>query len=111
LNISPIYPAIFQHITSTHLHSTHQNLLVIMATDEPLVTHIYTADPSAHVFNGKVYVYPSHDVKTDIEDNDNGDQYAMTDYHVLSMPSIGGPVTDHGVALSAEQIPWVSKQL
>jgi len=82
-----------------------------MATDQPLVTHIFTADPSAHVFNGKLYVYPSHDVKTDIEDNDNGDQYAMTDYHVLSLPSIGGPVTDHGVALSAEQIPWVSKQL
>ena len=81
-----------------------------MATDQPLVTHIFTADPSAHVFNGKLYVYPSHDVKTDIQDNDNGDQYAMTDYHVLSMPSIGGPVTDHGVALSAEQVPWVSKQ-
>ncbi len=28
---------------------------------EPLVTHIYTADPSAHVFNGKIYIYPSHD--------------------------------------------------
>lgn len=27
---------------------------------EPLVTHIYTADPSAHVFEGKIYVYPSH---------------------------------------------------
>ena len=21
-------------------------------------THIYTADPSAHVFNGKIYIYP-----------------------------------------------------
>ena len=82
-----------------------------MATDEPLITHIFTADPSAHVFNGKLYVYPSHDVKTDIQDNDNGDQYAMTDYRVLSMPSIGGPVTDHGVALSVEQVPWASKQL
>jgi hypothetical protein len=27
---------------------------------DPLVTHIYTADPSAHVFEGKIYVYPSH---------------------------------------------------
>lgn len=80
-------------------------------SDQPLVTHIYTADPSAHVFNGKIYVYPSHDVKTDIQDNDNGDQYAMTDYHVLSLPEIGGPVTDHGVVLSLPQIPWVSKQL
>src|SRR5271169_1560525 len=78
---------------------------------EPLVTHIYTADPSAHVFNGKIYVYPSHDVKTDIQDNDNGDQYAMVDYHVLSLPEIGGPVTDHGVVLSLPQIPWASKQL
>jgi hypothetical protein len=25
-----------------------------------LVSHIYTADPSAHVFEGKIYVYPSH---------------------------------------------------
>ena len=37
---------------------------------EPLVTHIYTADPSAHVFNGKIYVYPSHDLEHDGEDND-----------------------------------------
>jgi hypothetical protein len=80
-------------------------------SDQPLVTHIYTADPSAHVFNGKIYVYPSHDVQTDIQDNDNGDQYAMTDYHVLSLPEIRGPVTDHGTVLSLPQIPWASKQL
>ena len=24
--------------------------------NKPLVKHIYTADPSAHVFNGKIYV-------------------------------------------------------
>jgi beta-xylosidase len=78
---------------------------------KPLVTHIFTADPSAHVFNGKLYVYPSHDVSTDIKDNDNGDQYAMNDYHVLSMDEVGGPVTDHGVALALEDIPWAGKQL
>ena len=77
---------------------------------QPLVTHIFTADPSAHVFNDKLYIYPSHDVQTDIEDNDNGDQYAMNDYHVLSMESVGGPVTDHGVVLKQEDVPWVSKQ-
>jgi len=75
------------------------------------VTHIFTADPSAHVFNGKLYIYPSHDRETPIEDNDNGDQYDMVDYHVLSLPSIPGPVTDHGIALSMETIPWVAKQL
>lgn len=35
----------------------------------------------------------------------------MTDYHVLSMAEVGGPVTDHGVALSAADVPWVSKQV
>ncbi|KAF3909935.1 Beta-xylosidase [Dactylellina cionopaga] len=78
---------------------------------KPLVTHIYTADPSAHVFNDRVYIYPSHDRETDIQDNDNGDQYDMVDYHVFSMDKIGSEVIDHGVVLAQEDIPWVSKQL
>ncbi len=32
------------------------------AISKPLVSHIYTADPSAHVFKGKIYIYPSHDI-------------------------------------------------
>lgn len=78
---------------------------------KPLITHLYTADPSAHVFNNRLYVYPSHDRETDIAFNHNGDQYDMADYHVFSMDSIDGPVTDHGVVLSAQDVPWVSKQL
>ncbi|CAI6086753.1 unnamed protein product [Clonostachys chloroleuca] len=80
----------------------------------PLITSTFTADPSAHVFNGRVYIYPSHDRDTGTENNDNGDQYDMADYHVFSLPSLHpspGPVTDHGVVLRAEDIPWVSKQL
>lgn len=91
----------------------------------PLITHLYTADPSAHVFNGKIYIYPSHDRETDIKFNDNGDQYDMNDYHVFSLdslvdpvtssaskPGAGGPkVTDHGVVLRTEDVPWASKQL
>ena len=80
-------------------------------TVAPLITHLYTADPSAHVFEGRLYLYPSHDRETDIPANDNGDQYDMTDYHVFSMDAIGGKVTDHGIALALEQIPWASKQL
>ena len=79
--------------------------------DKPLVTHIYTADPSAHVFGDKIYVYPSHDRETDIKFNDNGDQYDMVDYHVISLDKIDQrPATDHGIALTASDIPWVSKQ-
>jgi len=60
------------------------------AISKPLVSHLYFADPSAHFFNGKIYVYPSHDVECGIDFNDNGDHFAMHDYHVLSMKEIGG---------------------
>jgi hypothetical protein len=78
---------------------------------QPLVTDIYTADPSAHVFNGRIYVYPSHDIEAGIPQNDNGDHFDMRDYHILSMDSVGGKVTDHGVALSVKDIPWAGRQL
>ena len=80
---------------------------------KPLITHVYTADPSAHVFDGRVYIYPSHDRETDIKFNDNGDQYDMADYHVFSTDSLDppGPVTDHGVVLKLEDIPWVREPM
>ncbi|HPG06463.1 MAG TPA: glycoside hydrolase family 43 protein [Saprospiraceae bacterium] len=77
----------------------------------PLVTDIYTADPSAHVFENKLYIYPSHDWEAGIPENDLGDHFGMVDYHVLSMDQIGGPVTDHGVALDIKNIPWAGRQL
>ncbi|KAI3399519.1 hypothetical protein diail_6541 [Diaporthe ilicicola] len=79
----------------------------------PLITHLYTADPSAHVFNGRVYIYPSHDRETDIKFNDNGDQYDMADYHVFSLDSLdpASEVTDHGAVLRLEDVPWASRQL
>ena len=76
-----------------------------------LVDHLYTADPSAHVFDGKIYIYPSHDIESGIPENDNGDHFDMRDYHVFSMDSIDGEVTDHGVALDVKDIPWAGRQL
>ncbi len=78
---------------------------------QPLVSHIYTADPSAHVFAGRVYVYPSHDTATGTKEDDLGSHFDMRDYHILSMDSIGGTVTDHGVALDIKDIPWAKRQL
>jgi hypothetical protein len=78
---------------------------------EPLVSDIYTADPSAHVFNGKIYIYPSHDYEAGIPQDDLGSHFAMKDYHIFSMDSIGGKVTDHGVALDIKDIPWAGRQL
>ena len=80
-------------------------------SNQPLIAHLYTADPSAHVFNGRIYLYPSHDRETTIPDNDNGDQYDMVDYHVFSLASPDSTVTDHGVALALEDVPWATRQL
>lgn len=79
--------------------------------NQPLVTHLFTADPSAHVFEGKIYIYPSHDLDHDGPDNDNGDQYAMEDYHVLSIDSFDAAVVDHGEVLHLKDVRWASKQL
>lgn len=79
--------------------------------NEPLVKHIYTADPSAHVFDGKIYIYPSHDIDHDGPTNDNGDQYAMEDYHVLSLDGFDSPCVDHGEVLHLKDIPWAKQQL
>jgi Glycosyl hydrolases family 43 len=78
---------------------------------EPLVTEIYTADPSAHLFDGKIYIYPSHDIESGVKENDMGDHFDMKDYHILSLDSIGGKTTDNGVALDIKDIPWAGRQL
>jgi hypothetical protein len=78
---------------------------------EPLVTNIYTADPSAHVFNGKIYIYPSHDIESGVPEDDLGGHFDMKDYHVLSMDAIGGKVTDHGAALDIKDVPWAGRQM
>jgi len=78
---------------------------------QPLVSHIYTADPSAHLFGGKIYIYPSHDIESNTPEDDEGGHFDMKDYHVLSMDSIGADVTDHGVALDIKDIPWAGRQL
>jgi hypothetical protein len=81
------------------------------AISKPLVSHIYTADPSAHVFNGKIYIYPSHDIDAGIPFNDNGDHFGMEDYHVFSMENIDSEAIDNGVALHVNDVPWAEKQM
>jgi hypothetical protein len=78
---------------------------------QPLVTDLFTADPSAHVFNGRLFIYPSHDIDAGVPADDLGSHFAMRDYHVYSMEKIGGPVVDHGVALDIRQVPWAGRQM
>jgi Glycosyl hydrolases family 43 len=78
---------------------------------QPLDIEIFSADPSAHVFNGKIYIYPSHDFDSGIPSDDLGNQYAMKDYQVLSMDSVDGPVTVNSVALDIKDVPWASEKM
>ncbi|MBU1619889.1 MAG: glycoside hydrolase family 43 protein [Gammaproteobacteria bacterium] len=86
-------------------------VLKAKAISQPLVEHIYTADPSAHVFDGRIYIYPSHDIEAGIPFNDNGDHFGMQDYHVLSLDSPESPAVDHGVALHIKDVPWAERQM
>ncbi|MEI9942485.1 MAG: glycoside hydrolase family 43 protein [Pseudomonadota bacterium] len=73
---------------------------------------MYTADPSAHVFGDTLFVYPSHDLDENPPSNNNGDQYGMKDYHVLSFDrSNCSRVVDHGEVLNLTNVPWASKQM
>ena len=79
--------------------------------NQPLVSQIFTADPSAHVFNGRIFIYPSHDIDAGVKPDDLGSHFAMRDYHVFSMDGIAGKVTDHGVALDIKDVPWAGRQM
>ena len=81
------------------------------AVSPPLITHIYTADPSAHVFRGKIYIYPSHDIDAGEAFDDLGSHFAMEDYHVISMDSPTSEAKDNGVALHVNNVPWAEKQM
>ena len=81
------------------------------ALSAPLVTHIYTADPSTHYFNGKIYIYPSHDIDAGEAFDDLGSHFAMEDYHVISMDSIDSKAIDNGVALHVDDVPWAQQQM
>ena len=75
------------------------------------------ADPSVHVWNDRLYIYPSHDRESGIPENDNGDHFDMNDYHVFSTDDLEAVVRgekkleDHGVILSVKDIPWAGRQL
>jgi beta-xylosidase len=72
----------------------------------------YMADPSANVFNGRLYIYPSHDWDSGASEDDDGGHFEMKDYHVLSLDDVeNGKVIDHGVILTVEDIPWAGRQL
>ena len=70
----------------------------------PFIRHMYTADPSAHVWkDGRLYVYASHDIAPphgcDLMDR----------YHVFSTDDMVH-WTDHGEILNSAQVSWGRKE-
>ncbi|BDD02345.1 family 43 glycosylhydrolase [Persicobacter psychrovividus] len=72
----------------------------------PLVTHMFTADPTARVFDGKLYVYPSHDVVP--PKGFDAPRFCMPDYHIFSLEN-GATWKDHGRVLDQNEVPWGEK--
>lgn len=66
----------------------------------PFITHMYTADPSARVWkDGRLYVYASHDIAPPRGCD------LMDQYHVFSTDDMVN-WTDHGEILRSSQVPW-----
>lgn len=70
----------------------------------PIIHDQFTADPTARVFNGRMYMYPSHDIVSPIDELK--EWFCMEDYHVFSSDNLVD-WTDHGVILTQNKIPWV----
>ena len=74
------------------------------SAQNPIISGQFTADPTARVFNGKMYLYPSHDIPSPIEKLK--DWFCMPDYHVFSSSNLRD-WEDHGVIVSQDKVPWV----
>ena len=70
----------------------------------PIIRDQFTADPTARVFNNKVYLYPSHDILPPA--GQRQDWFCMEDYHVFSSENLTD-WTDHGVIVTQNKVPWV----
>ena len=69
----------------------------------PIIHDQFTADPTARVFEGKVYLYPSHDIPSPVDRLK--EWFCMADYHVFSSENLTD-WTDHGVILDQKDVPW-----
>lgn len=75
----------------------------------PIVKDQFTADPTARVFNGKIYLYPSHDIVAPKLDHLRPDWFCMADYHVFTSDDLV-EWTDLGTIVSQENVPWGNPQ-
>ena len=72
----------------------------------PLVTHLFTADPTARVFDGKLYVYPSCDMVP--PEGVEAPRFCMPWYHSFTLEN-GSTWKDNGSVLDQNEVPWGKK--
>ena len=82
-----------------HLFIMTLGMFAFSATAQnPIVQTMYTADPAPMVYNGKMYLYTSHD-------EDESTWFTMNDWKLYSTEDMVN-WTDHGVALSYKTFEW-----
>lgn len=74
----------------------------VLRAQAPILPDFY-ADPSARVFGGKLYVYPSHDAAG------ARNWKSMVDWHVFSTDDMV-KWTDHGVAFGLKDLAWANTE-
>src|SRR4051812_10769686 len=72
----------------------------VARADNPIVQHVYTADPAPLVYNGRVYLYTGHD-------EDNSTYFTMRNWRVWSSADMVN-WTDHGSPMSLSTFSWAS---
>ena len=77
-----------------------------LSAQNPIVRDQFSADPTARVFNGKIYVFPSHDIPTPEGKGLRKDWFCMADYHVFSSENLTDWI-DHGMIVSQNKVKWV----
>lgn len=90
-------------LSATKLSSSVSNAVIEQAVprrSNPIVSHMFTADASAHVWeDGRLYVYPSTDTSPPTNYS------SMDGYHIFSTDDLITWV-DHGESLHSRDVPW-----
>lgn len=73
-----------------------------ITAQNPIISHIFTADPSPIVHKGTLYLYTGHDVATTEDTN-----YKMSNWHVFSTTDMA-TWKDHGAQLSPSTFSWAT---
>jgi len=79
-----------------------------LSAQNPIIRDQFTADPTARVFEGRMYLFPSHDIIAPEGKGLRKDWFCMEDYHVFSSDNLTD-WNDHGMIVTQTKVPWLTK--